>query len=104
VPGISCCAKSRPYYRRLNNVNEKAQAFGLCSLLQPLKSGTTSADFCRIEAHPAIFLKLRPNTLEKMRVHGGGPAFRHHGRSVRYHIDDLLTWPDDNRKRSTSNE
>ena len=52
----------------------------------------------------ATFLKLRPNILEKMRVSGGGPAFRHHGRSVRYHLGDLLTWSDDNRKRSTPDE
>ena len=37
----------------------------------------------------ARFLKLRPNTLEKMRVYGGGPIYRKHGRHVRYHIDDL---------------
>ena len=52
----------------------------------------------------AMFLKLQPNTLEKMRVQGRGPAFRHHGRRVRYHIDDLRAWSDDNRKQSTSDE
>ncbi|MDA5193691.1 MerR family transcriptional regulator [Govanella unica] len=40
----------------------------------------------------ADFLILKPNTLEKMRVYGGGPQYRKHGRSVRYHIDDLTVW------------
>ena len=42
----------------------------------------------------ANFLKLKPNTLEKMRVYGGGPQYRKHGRHVRYHIDDLNEWSD----------
>jgi len=37
----------------------------------------------------ARFLKLKPNTLEKMRVYGGGPQYRKHGRHVRYHIEEL---------------
>ena len=32
----------------------------------------------------ARFLKLSPRTLEKMRVVGGGPRFRKHGRRVLY--------------------
>ena len=50
----------------------------------------------------ARFLMLHPNTLEKMRVYGGGPQFRKHGRHVRYHIDDLAAWSDKRRKDSTS--
>ena len=50
----------------------------------------------------AQFLKLRPNTLEKMRVYGGGPIYRKHGRHVVYHIDDLTAWSDLRKKDSTS--
>lgn len=48
------------------------------------------------------FLKLKANTLEKMRVYGGGPIYRKHGRYVRYHIDDLYAWSDQRIKSSTS--
>lgn len=51
----------------------------------------------------ADFLGLKPNTLEKMRVYGGGPEYRKHGRSVRYHVDDLSTWSD-LRKRSWTSD
>lgn len=50
----------------------------------------------------ARFLKLKPNTLEKMRVYGGGPIYRKHGRHVRYHIDDLSAWSDLRKKDMTS--
>lgn len=48
------------------------------------------------------FLKLKPNTLEKMRVYGGGPIYRKHGRYVRYHIDDLNAWSDQHKMNLTS--
>ena len=48
------------------------------------------------------FLKLKPNTLEKMRVYGGGPIYRKHGRHVRYHIDDLTAWSNLRKMDSTS--
>ena len=50
----------------------------------------------------AHFLRLKPNTLEKMRVYGGGPQYRKHGRHVRYHVDDLLAWSELRKKDSTS--
>lgn len=50
----------------------------------------------------ARFLKLKPNTLEKMRVYGGGPQYRKHGRFVHYHIDDLTAWSDLRKKDSTA--
>lgn len=50
----------------------------------------------------ASFLILKPNTLEKMRVYGGGPIYRKHGRHVRYHIDDLNDWSNLRRKDMTS--
>ena len=52
----------------------------------------------------AAFLDLKPNTLEKMRVYGGGPVYRKHGRYVRYHIDDLVAWSDARKFNSTSEE
>ena len=50
----------------------------------------------------AKLLRLRPNTLEKMRVYGGGPVYRKHGRYVRYHIDDVTAWSNARKKYSTS--
>ncbi len=52
----------------------------------------------------ARYLKLKPNTLEKMRVYGGGPVYRKHGRHVRYHIDDLTAWSDMRKKDMTSDD
>lgn len=52
----------------------------------------------------ARYLKLKPNTLEKMRVYGGGPQYRKHGRYVRYRIDELNAWSDMRRKDMTSDE
>ena len=40
----------------------------------------------------AFYLGLSPRKLQQMRTGGEGPAFRRHGRYVRYHIDDLDTW------------
>ena len=42
--------------------------------------------------HAAFYIGLSVSGLEKMRRRGRGPKFRHHGRSVRYHIDDLDSW------------
>lgn len=50
----------------------------------------------------AHFIGLSRRTLEKMRVHGGGPQYRKHGRYVRYHIDDLEGWSKSRMKESTS--
>ncbi|MEH2535141.1 hypothetical protein V1277_005561 [Bradyrhizobium sp. AZCC 1588] len=50
----------------------------------------------------AAWLRLTKNTLEKMRVHGTGPAYRKHGRYVRYHIEDLLEYSRASKRRSTS--
>lgn len=40
----------------------------------------------------AAVVRLAPATLRNMRSRGAGPAFRKHGRLVRYHIDDLNAW------------
>ena len=53
-------------------------------------------------AQAAHYVSLSPKTLEKMRVVGGGPPFRKHGRYVRYHIQDLDDWSAATAKKSTS--
>jgi excisionase family DNA binding protein len=50
----------------------------------------------------AAWLRLTKNTLEKMRVEGRGPAYRKHGRYVRYHIEELVEWSKANKRTSTS--
>lgn len=50
----------------------------------------------------AAWLGLTKNTLEKMRVNGNGPAYRKHGRYVRYHLEDLVAWSEASKRRSTS--
>ena len=52
----------------------------------------------------ATWLGLTPNTLEKWRVQGGGPAYRKHGRYVRYHLEDLVAWSEANKRSSTSDD
>lgn len=53
-------------------------------------------------AQAAFYIGLSSRTLEKMRVSGGGPKYRKHGRYVRYHIDDLDAWSQARSKDSTS--
>jgi len=53
-------------------------------------------------AQAAHYVGLSGRTLEKMRVTGGGPKYRKHGRYVRYHIADLDAWSDSRSKGSTS--
>lgn len=43
-------------------------------------------------AQAAFYIGLSQRTLDKMRIKGGGPKFRKHGRYVRYHIDELDEW------------
>ena len=40
----------------------------------------------------AFYLCLKPHTLVKMRMDSRGPSYRHHGRYIFYHIDDLEAW------------
>lgn len=37
-------------------------------------------------------LGLKPSTLEQMRLTGRGPKFCKIGRSVRYRIEDVISW------------
>lgn len=43
-------------------------------------------------AQAAHYIGLNWRTLQEMRWRGEGPAFRRHGRFIRYHIDDLDEW------------
>jgi excisionase family DNA binding protein len=43
-------------------------------------------------AQAAYYVGLSHRTLEKFRISGRGPAYRKHGRYVRYHITDLDAW------------
>jgi hypothetical protein len=40
----------------------------------------------------AKLLRIRPQTLAKMRMTGRGPKFRKEGNFVRYHIADVERW------------
>lgn len=48
----------------------------------------------------ADYLGLSPRTLQKQRVHGGGPRFRKFGRRVLYARDDLDLWADERTHRN----
>lgn len=50
----------------------------------------------------ARHLCLAPNTLEKLRVTGGGPKFAKLGRAVRYRISDLDRWVEERMCDNTS--
>lgn len=40
----------------------------------------------------AFHLGLAASTLKRMRQTGRGPRYRMHGRTCRYHIDDIEAW------------
>ena len=50
----------------------------------------------------AFYVSVSPKTLAKMRVKGGGPKYRKHGRQVRYHVQDLDDWSTKRLKISSS--
>ena len=52
----------------------------------------------------AHYVGLSHRTLEKFRTTGRGPAYRKHGRYVRYHIGDLDAWSKAQARESTSDE
>ena len=52
-------------------------------------------------AQAAHYLGISERTLEDMRGMPGGPVFRKHGSTVRYHILDLDAWSEKNRRAST---
>jgi excisionase family DNA binding protein len=47
----------------------------------------------------AFYLGLSARKMQVLRRAGTGPAFRRHGRNVRYHIDDLDSWSGASGKR-----
>jgi excisionase family DNA binding protein len=53
-------------------------------------------------AQAAHYVGLSRRTLEKMRLEARGPAFRKHGRIVRYHIADLDAWSKGRTPKATS--
>ncbi|MCA0049245.1 helix-turn-helix domain-containing protein [Mesorhizobium sp. B283B1A] len=55
-------------------------------------------------AQAAFYIGLSQRTLEKMRLNGGGPKFRKHGRYVRYHIDELDDWSKGRQNHTLSND
>ncbi|MDF3155035.1 MULTISPECIES: helix-turn-helix domain-containing protein [unclassified Mesorhizobium] len=55
-------------------------------------------------AQAAFYIGLSQRTLEKMRLKGGGPKFRKHGRYVRYHIDELDHWSKGHPQHSTAGD
>lgn len=47
-------------------------------------------------------LGLKPSTLEHMRLTGKGPKFCKIGHSVRYRVDDVTDWINENTFKSTT--
>ena len=52
-------------------------------------------------AQAAHYLGISERTLEDMRASSGGPVFRKHGTSIRYHILDLDAWSNSRRQASS---
>ena len=50
----------------------------------------------------ATYCGSSASTFEKLRLTGGGPIYSKIGRRVVYRIEDLDSWLDANRRRSTS--
>ena len=50
----------------------------------------------------SAYTGLAESTLEKLRVHGGGPLYIRVGRVVVYDPDDLDAWLEAHKRRSTS--
>jgi hypothetical protein len=40
----------------------------------------------------AFYIGIGTRTVATMRSTGAGPVFRRHGRSVRYHVADVIAW------------
>ena len=52
----------------------------------------------------ATYTGFAESTLEKLRVHGGGPLYIRIGRVVVYDPDDLDAWLESHKRRSTSDK
>ena len=62
---------------------------------------TTYAELIN-EEHASTILKVSTRTLQAWRVRGCGPKFRKLGRAVRYRLEDLETFVNENVHQSTS--
>lgn len=63
------------------------------------------APHTKLETQPAAeYVGSAKKTLEKLRCHGGGPAYIKHGRKVVYQVSDLDAWVDRHRRTSTSGQ
>jgi excisionase family DNA binding protein len=63
---------------------------------------TVSGDVLLREGDAASLLNLSTRTLQDWRVRGGGPKFRKLGRSVRYRLEDVQAYVNENVHQSTS--
>ena len=54
------------------------------------------------EEQASAILNVSPRTLQDWRVRGCGPKFRKLGRAVRYRLEDLETFVNENVHQSTS--
>ena len=54
------------------------------------------------EVHAGAILNVSPRTLQDWRVRGCGPKFRKLGRSVRYRLEDVQAFVNENVHQSTS--
>ena len=53
-------------------------------------------------ASAASLVGLSRRSLEGMRVTGGGPPFRRHGRRIFYDLTDLIAWSESSKRTTTS--
>jgi len=53
-------------------------------------------------AEAASYLGLAENTLRIARVRGTGPVYRKFGRTVRYAVEDLVSYAEQSKRKSTS--
>jgi predicted DNA-binding transcriptional regulator AlpA len=63
---------------------------------------TVSGDVLLREGETASLLDLSTRTLQDWRVRGCGPKFRKLGRSVRYRLEDVQAFVNENVHQSTS--
>ena len=68
-----------------------------------MTAATTKTNRAKVRTRgAAAYTGLAKSTLEKLRVHGGGPLYMRVGRVVVYDPDDLDSWLKSHKRRSTS--
>ncbi len=66
-------------------------------------SASASVDSPYLSAkEAALYLRVSLRSLEHFRSEGGGPAYRKHGGTVVYHLQDLERWSARRRYKSTA--